>query len=97
MSILFDMPIDDTSSLKIEGSIVVVGVIVAGEIQAGMRLEIRSSTAIIPVSVVALEAGPGKSVSSARVGDRVGVLLKGARKDQVASGSHLVAGSLAGH
>jgi translation elongation factor EF-Tu-like GTPase len=86
------MPIDDAFRLKTEGSVVVVGVIAAGEIKPGMRLEVRTANAAIPVTVTALEAGPSKPISSARAGDRVGVMLQGANKDQVPAGSRLTGG-----
>jgi translation elongation factor EF-Tu-like GTPase len=85
----FDMPIDDAFRLKVEGSVVVVGVIAAGEIKLGMRLEIRTGNGAIPVTVTALEGGPDKPISHARAGDRVGVMLQGVAKDQVPAGSRL--------
>lgn len=88
----FDMPVDDAFRLKVEGSVVVVGVIAAGEIKPGMRLEIRTANGAIPVTVTALEGGPDKPTSSARAGDRVGVMLQGASKDQVPAGSRLTGG-----
>jgi len=87
--VAFDMPIDDAFRLKVEGSVVVVGVIAAGEIKPGMRLEIQTANGAIPVTVTALEGGPGKPISQARAGDRVGVMLQGANKDQVPAGSRL--------
>ncbi len=88
----FDMPIDDAFALKVDGSVVVVGVIAAGEIKPGMRLEIRTAHASIPVTVTALEGGPDKPISHARAGDRVGVMLQGASKEQVPAGSRLTGG-----
>jgi hypothetical protein len=90
VTVLFDMPIDDAFRLKIEGSVVVVGVIAKGEISPGMNLEIRGSTTAIPVTVTALEGGPGNPISHARAGDRVSVMLQGASKDQIPTGSRLV-------
>lgn len=88
----FDMPIDDAFRLKAEGSVVVVGVIAAGEIRPGMRLEIRTANGAIPVTVTALEGGPDKPISNARAGDRIGIMLQGASKDQVPPGSRLTGG-----
>jgi translation elongation factor EF-Tu-like GTPase len=86
------MPIDDAFRLKVEGSVVVVGVIAAGEIKPGTRLEIRTADVAIPVTVTAIEGGSGNSMSHARAGDRVSVLLQGASKDQIPPGSRLTGG-----
>jgi translation elongation factor EF-Tu-like GTPase len=85
----FDMPIDDAFRLKIEGSVVVVGVIAAGDIRPDMELEIWTKEGATPVIVKSLEGGPGISISRASAGERVGVLLQGANKDQIPLGSRL--------
>lgn len=87
----FYMSIDDAFRLKADGRVVVVGVIGKGEISPGMELEIRTTNAVIPVIVMSLEGGLNKPISKARAGDRVGVMLQGANKDNVPAGSQLTA------
>jgi translation elongation factor EF-Tu-like GTPase len=89
---ILDMPIDDAFQLKVEDSVVVVGVIAVGEIKPGMRLEIRTADRAIPVTATALEGGLGKPILHARAGDRIGVMLQGARKSDIIAGSRLSGG-----
>ena len=84
----FRMPIDDAFALIAPGKVVVVGVIAEGEIRPGKSLMLHTDTAAIPVTVEALEAYH-KPLSSARAGDRVGIMLVGAEKDQVTAGASL--------
>jgi translation elongation factor EF-Tu-like GTPase len=82
------MPIDDVFALKGGGKIVVVGVVEEGRIEPGQHLVVRAGTTTLAVVVVALEAFH-KPLRIATKGDRVGVMLVGASKEQIAAGSVL--------
>ncbi len=86
----FDMPIDDAFAVNTPGRVVVVGVISSGEIKPQTQLFLTGSETTIPVTVISLEGGVNKTVSSAHAGDRVGVMLEGAGKADVLPDSHLV-------
>ena len=86
---LFRMPIDDAFALKVPGKVVVVGVVADGEVRPGARLVLRTAAAELPVTVEALEAF-NKPLEAARRGERVGIMLVGATKEQVGSEAVLV-------
>ena len=85
----FRMPIDDAFALQVPGKVVVVGVVADGEVRVGARLLLRTATAKLPVTVEALE-GHDRPLQAAGRGERVGIMLDGASKEQVGPGAVLV-------
>lgn len=85
----FRMPIDDAFALKLPGKVVVVGVIAEGEVRPGDHLTIQCPYSRINVQVEGLEAYH-KPLRVAKRGDRVGLMLIGATKEQICSGAVLV-------
>ncbi len=85
----FRMLIDDAFALKVPGKVVVVGKIAEGEVRPGDRLKIKQGNDEIAVEVEGLEAF-GSPVSVGRSGSKIGIMLVGATKDQIASGATLV-------
>jgi len=87
----FCLPVDEAFALKQPGKVVVVGVITEGEIRPGVRLVLRSGANERQVTVEALQAF-GRPLQVARQGDRIGVMLFGASKEQIGPGSVLLSG-----
>jgi len=85
----FLMPIDDAFALTEEGKVVVVGIVKQGKVVPGDALTLKTPSARIAVTVEELEAFR-QPVASAKAGDRVGIMLQGATKEQVEAGSELV-------
>lgn len=83
------MPVDDAFGLKEPGKVVVVGVVAEGEVRPGARVILRTGATKLPVTVEALEAYH-KPLRVARQGDRVGIMVVGASKDDVGAGAVLV-------
>lgn len=90
-SMSFYLPVDEAFALKQPGKVVVVGVVAEGEVRPGVRLVLRSVAGDRQVTVEALEAF-GQPLQVARQGDRVGLILLGASKEQVGPGAVLLSG-----
>lgn len=78
----FRMPIDDIFALKEHGKVVVVGTIAEGEVRPRDHLIIKSKDQELKVEVEALEAF-GESVPVGRQGKKIGIMLRGANKDEI--------------
>ncbi len=83
------MLIDDSFALNTADMVVVVGVIANGEIRPGDKLLIETPYSNIPVTAEALEPFP-EPLEYAKTGDRVGIKLKGATKDDAGPGYVLI-------
>ncbi len=88
-SAVFRMTVDDAFALKEQGSVVVVGVVSEGEVRPGDVLSVQTAHAQLRVVVKALEAFH-KPVKRGKAGDRIGIMLTGANKEQISSGDLLV-------
>ena len=86
----FDLPIDAAFGLKVANRVVVAGVIAEGVIVKGAKAKLQVSGSSTPVTVVGLEAGPGKPVKSGSAGDRIAVMIEGAEKADVPEGARLI-------
>jgi elongation factor Tu len=82
------MVVDDSFALTTAGEVVVVGVIAEGEIRPGDTLVVQTRDSTIPVTAEAIEAFH-KPLDHAKAGDRVGVKLDGATKEDVGPGDVL--------
>ena len=67
------------------GRVIVVGFVASGSVKPGDRLTVRDGAASVPVTVERLEH-PERSMSVAREGDQVGLMLHGVGKEQVQVG-----------
>jgi selenocysteine-specific translation elongation factor len=85
----FRMTIDDVFALKKPGSVIVVGVVSEGEVKPGDSLCVKTGSGQIQVRVEALEAHD-KPLDRATAGDRVGIMLAGASKEQISPHDLLV-------
>ena len=85
----FLMPIDDAFALQVQGKVVIVGKIIAGEVRPGDRLTVKLQNDEISVEVEALEAF-GKPIAMGRSGENVGIMLIGVTKEQIRVGASLV-------
>ena len=85
----FRMPVDDAFGLTVPNKVVVVGVVAEGELRPGIDLLLQTESHELTVTAEALEANH-RRLKLARQGDRVGVMLAGAVKEQVAAGAFLV-------
>jgi elongation factor Tu len=85
---VFEMPIDEVIELRAEGTVVVTGRVLSGEIRSEIDLFVKTGTAAIPVRVAGIEAF--SPIRTAVAGDNVAVLLRGISKSQIPEGSRLV-------
>jgi selenocysteine-specific translation elongation factor len=81
--------VDDAFALKQAGKVVVVGVVAEGEVRPGAQLLLRAGAGELQVTAEALEASH-LPLHVARQGDRIGILLVGATKEQITAGTILV-------
>jgi hypothetical protein len=87
----FKMKIDDVFALKVPNKVVVVGVISDGTLRTGSTLYVQTTAGPVATKVEGIETYIGGSdrpvkLGRAGKGDRVGIMLNGTTKGQVAPG-----------
>jgi selenocysteine-specific translation elongation factor len=81
----FKLRVDDVFYVEKGGRVIVVGFVSSGSVKPGDRLTVHGGSASVPVTVERLEH-PERSMSVAREGDQVGLMLHGIGKEQVQAG-----------